>query len=187
MENEIQENETPLSNEQEAEAPETSEPEKAEVKEPEQSKEFQSALAQKEFQREKREKAEARVKELEEKLQKVGQGTSVPVNPLEVVKLGKALSDYNEDETEFIIRNATDKSPDGIIKASQDDWVKTAIQAKREKVEKSKKIPEPSNVSSGEGFSEEIDIRGAAKLPDSEYKKLREKLISKGEQEGTRI
>ncbi|MHA1482586.1 MAG: hypothetical protein ACTSQA_04010 [Candidatus Heimdallarchaeaceae archaeon] len=127
-------------NPEETKVEETEEPEKSKVEKPEQSKELQSALAQKEHQREKREQAE---KELA-KLKETKSNIPASQNPMEVVKLAKALEGYSEEEVEFITRNSTDKSIDGIINASKDDWVKTAIQAKREKVAKENKTPEPS-------------------------------------------
>ena len=108
----------------------------------EKSKELQSALAQKEHFRTKAEKLEAEKKTLEEKLK--GTGQVMPTDPLEIVKLGKALAEYSEEEVDFIIRNASEKSPEGIIKASKDEWVMTAIQARRDKVEKEKQTLEPS-------------------------------------------
>ena len=122
--------------------------EKAEAEKTEkQSKDLQSAVAQKEHFRTKTEKLEAEKKELEEKLAKAGQGTSMPTDPLEIVKLGKALGEYNEDEIDFIIRNASDKSPEGIIKASQNEWVQIAIKGMREKVAEKEKIPAPGSAS----------------------------------------
>ena len=110
--------------------------------EEEKSKELQSALAQKQHFRSKAEKLEAEKKALEEKLK--GTGQVMPTDPLEIVKLGKALAEYSEEEVDFIIRNATEKSPEGIIKASKDEWVATAVQARRDKVEKEKQTLEPS-------------------------------------------
>lgn len=72
-------------------------------------------------------------------------------DPLEVVKLGKVLKDYSEEETEFIIRNASTKDIDGIIGAEKDPMVQAAIQATREKVANDNAIPEPSGASLG-GF-----------------------------------
>ena len=69
-----------------------------------------------------------------------------PSDPLEVVKLGKVLKDYTEEETEFIIRNAPTKNIDGIINAEKDEMVQLAIKSKREKVAKEKHlIPLPLN------------------------------------------
>jgi len=147
--NEEIENDT-LKNEEEVETPETleeenpeepeKEPETSKVEKPEQSKELQSALAQKEHQREKREQAE---KELA-KLKETKSNIPASQNPMEVVRLAKALEGYSEEEVEFITRNASEKSIDGIVSATKDEWVKTAIQAKREKVANESKTPEPS-------------------------------------------
>ena len=143
MTNEKMENETPK-NETEKETPQTPETETLETPEgdnPLETKELQSALAQKEHFREKFEKANKQLSELQAK-----PNSDLPLsqNPMEVVKLAKALEGFNEDEVEFITRNASDKSIDGIISATKDEWVDTAIQAKREKVEKEKQIPEPT-------------------------------------------
>lgn len=126
-----QENETPK-NELETETPQTPAAEKPEDK----SKDLQSALAQKEHWREKAEKLEKRL-----------ESSNIPTgtNPMEVVRLAKALEKYNEDEVEFITRNASEKSIDGIINASQDEWVRTAIDARREKVKNENAVPEPSS------------------------------------------
>ena len=144
----------------------------------EKSKELQSALAQKEHFREKAEKFEARVKELEEKAnpnEPFSKGET-PQSPLDIVKLGKALNKYDETEVDFIIRNAQDKSPEGIIKASQDEWVKDAIQARREKVAKEQKIPAPSAPS---GTASSIDVtkivkEGERSIAESVAKKVAE-------------
>jgi len=121
--------------EQKVEEPE--EPKTSKVEKPEQSKELQSALAQKEHFRKKYEEAQ-------DELKKPRNSTFTGQNPMEVVKLTKALEGYSEEEVEFITRNASDKSIEGIVGASKDDWVKTAIQARREKVAKESKTLEPS-------------------------------------------
>ena len=101
---------------------------------------MQSALAQKEHFRKKYEESQ---KELGKPKPTTPEDT-LTGNPMEVVHLAKALGDYTEDEVEFITRNAPEKSIQGIIDASKDDWVKTAILARREKVDKEKSIPLPS-------------------------------------------
>ena len=92
------ENETPK-NESEKETPEIP-PEKTEeksekVEKPEQSKELQSALAQKEHFRTKYEEAQKSLDELNKE-----PSIKLPPsqNPMEVVKLAKALEGYNEEE-----------------------------------------------------------------------------------------
>ena len=141
------------------------------------SKDLQSALAQKDHFRTKAEEAEAKKVELEQKLTGAGQVTSMPVDPLEVVKLGKALSDFNEDETSFIIKNAKDKTPQGIVEASKDEWVADAIKARREKVAKEKQILGPSN--SGSGGSPHFTAKSPqeiAKMSKEDYDKYLEQL-----------
>jgi len=121
---------------EETEVEKTEESEKSTVEKPEQSKELQSALAQKEHFRKKYEESQ---KELGKPKSNIS-----TADPMEVVHLTKALEGFNEDEVEFITRNASEKSIQGTIDASKDDWVKTAIQARREKVESENKIPEPT-------------------------------------------
>jgi len=150
---EEEEKETPEQTEEETEAPEeTSEPEKTD-----QSKDLQSALAQKEHFRKKYEDSLTKIKKLE-KSDKVSPDMPAPSNPMEVVKLAKALEGYNENEVDFIVRNASDKSIDGIIDATKDEWVETAIKAKREKAEGDKKTPSPSSPSSVIGGKTEEDL-----------------------------
>ena len=118
----------------------------------EKSKDLQSAIAQKEHFRTKHEETQ---KELD--VLKGGKPLGVKPevseewiasnDPLEIVRLGKTLQGFDEKETEFIIRNAPTRDIEGIIKSSQDEWVKTAIEAKGEKVVKENKIPSPSSPS----------------------------------------
>jgi hypothetical protein len=89
-------------------------------------------------------------------------------DPLEIVKLGKVLKDYDEQETEFIIKNAPSKDIDGIIKAEKDEMVQFAIKSRREKATKENKVPSPSG-SSG-GFSEK-SAQEVEKLSRDDHKK----------------
>lgn len=147
LEEEKEEKETPEENQEEGEeeTPETPEPEKTEDK----SKDLQSAIAQKEHFRTKAEKLESEKKELEDKLK--GYSSKDLGDPLEGVRLGKALADKSEDEADAIITyakgkfNTTKPTPEQIIQASKDEWVTTAISAKRAKVAGENKTPEPSS------------------------------------------
>jgi len=136
-----------LETNEETESLETDEPEKVG-----QFKDLQSAIAQKEHFRAKAEKAEAEKKALEERLK--GYSTKVTGDPLEAVRLGKALAQNSEEETDAIITYAKGKfntltpTPEQIIQASKDEWVTTAITARRVKVEGENKTPEPSSPSS---------------------------------------
>lgn len=89
-------------------------------------------------------------------------------DPLEVVRLGKALKDYDEDETEFIIRNAKSKDIGGIIKAEKDEMVQFAIKSRREKKVKENKVPPPSGSSGGFMEKSPEDIE---KMSEEEHKK----------------
>jgi len=104
-----------------------------------------------------------------------------PSDPLEIVKLGKTLKDYNEEETEFIIKNAHTKDIGGIINAEKDEMVQLAIKAKREKVEKEKALnpsttqseveTKPTSVDErlkkAETFAEQEKILSELEYPDS--------------------
>jgi len=148
--------------EEETKGEETPETPEAEKPDDDKSKELQSAIAQKKAYRVKYEKAQKELNKLKETPE-----TKLPTstNPMEVVKLAKALEGYSEEEVSFITRNATDESIDGIIKATKDDWVKTAIQSQRDKVDKEKGTPSPTSPASIKGKSD-ADI---AKMSDKEY------------------
>jgi hypothetical protein len=79
-------------------------------------------------------------------------------NPMEVVKLAKALEGYNEDEVDFITRNSKSGKIDDILAVTKDEWVKDAIDARRKKVADLKKTPGStgSEFSSGEKSIAEI-------------------------------
>ena len=138
---------TPEENQEgEEETPETP-PEKTEE---DKSKDLQSALAQKDHFRTKAEKLEKELQAIKSsKKEEPEKLWEAPNDPLEIVRLGKTLKDYTEEETEFIIRNASSKDIKGIMEAEKDVWVRTAIKAQREKVVKEKALnpstqqPEP--------------------------------------------
>lgn len=135
---------------------ETPTPEKGEAEKPEESKDLQSAIAQKEHWREKAEKAEKELQELKGKPADKPQEKPQEVkttNPMEVVKISKILNKYSDEESEYLISRAGGMSYEAIKKAEEDPWTKVAIEAMREKVEKENSILEPSGVSKG-GFKE---------------------------------
>ena len=106
-------------------------------------------------------------------------------DPLEVVKLGKALKDYSDEETEFIIRNAPSKDINGIVKAEKDPWVQSAIQATREKVAKENKVPEPSSPASEADFSDaEEVVRKGREAVIAEAQRRAAELARRGRGEG---
>jgi hypothetical protein len=157
------------------ETPETPAAEKPE----EESKELKSALAQKDHFRTKYEEEAKKRAELEEKLSKPGTAQSVPTDPMEIIKLAKAVQDYSAEEVEFASRTTTDKSPVGLIKALNDDWVKTAIQGMRDKVAKEQAIPASSSPS---GFpSKEKEITD--KTPKDEVEDITKERFQKAEKE----
>jgi len=98
----------------------------------EESKELKSALAQKKHFKDKYEEAKKKL----EGLKKSDEISDMPStnDPIAMVKLAKALEGFSEEEVDFMVRNAKDKSINALVDASKDDWVQTAIKAKREKV-----------------------------------------------------
>jgi len=169
----------------EQETPETP-PENTEDK----SKDLQSALAQKEHFREKFDTSQEELKELKEKLQsltkeKEGSKEETPkseisatTNPMELVRLNKALEGYSEDEVEFIIKNAPTKDIDGIVGATKNEWVKTAINAMRDKVEKEKKVPSPTSRAPKIGDKTVADMSDTEKRDN--FAELVRQAVSKG-------
>lgn len=139
MENENIENDT-LTNESEMETPQTPEAEK-----PETSKELLSAIAQKDHFRKKFEESQKEIEELRRDPKFSSQVSSM--DTMQAVRLSKALQGFSEEETDFILRNTPGKTPDEIIKASQDEWVKDAIQARRAKAAAQNKVPSPGSSS----------------------------------------
>jgi len=103
-------------------------------------------------------------------------------DPLEVVKLGKALKDYSDEETEFIIRNSPSKNIEGIVKAEKDPWVQAAIKSQREKVERESKIPEPSSPSATFNKEDAVKTVKEGKVAEIVAKKMAE-LERKGGEE----
>ena len=75
-------------------------------------------------------------------------------DPMEAVRLGKALAEHNEEEADIVITFAKGKfntltpTPEMIIQAAKDEVVMGAINARRRKVESENKTPSPSSPSS---------------------------------------
>lgn len=161
--------ETPEETEEETETPEETPQEEKPEAEPEKSKELQSALAQKKHYKEKADKAQ---KELDKFKKASDTNLPSPANPMEVVKLAKALEGYSEEEVSFISRNASGDSIDDIINATKDDWVKTAIQSKRDKVELEKATPSPTAPASLKGKTEADLKKMSGKDYNSYIKKI---------------
>ena len=104
------------------------------------------------------------------------EGEQKAYDPFEAVKLGKVLKDFDEAETDFILRNARSKSIEDIQAAAKDDMVQSAIMSRREKVAKESKVPSPSS-SGSSGFSEKSpsDIEKMSREEHKEYVKEVEK------------
>ena len=93
-------------------------------------------------------------------------------NPMEVVKLAKALEGYSEDEVDFITRNSGSAKIDDIIKASKDEWVNDAIEARRKKDLDKKKVPGSSSPDFSQPSKNYKDI---AKMSKEEFRDYAEK------------
>ncbi len=182
-----EEMETQETNEEETSENSNEETEKTEEAEKpkEKSKDLQSALAQKEHYRSKLEKADADKKALEDKLK--GFNSKTTGDPMEAVRLGKALADISEEEADIVITYAKGKfnnlnpTPEQIIQASKDKWVTTAIKAEREKVAGENKTPEPSSPSSTFGGKTPEEVE---KMSSKEFAKHAREAFR---EEGTRI
>lgn len=175
--------ETQETNEEEASETSNEETEKTKKAEkPEKSIDVQSVLAQKDHFRTKLEKSEAEKKVLEEKLK--GFTSQITGDPMEAVRLGKALKDTSEEEADVIITYAKGKfntlkpTPEQIIQASKDEWVTTAITAKREKVAGENKTPAPSSPSTTLGGKTPEEVEKMDSKTFAKY--ARENLKEKG-------
>ncbi len=83
------------------------------------------------------EKAEKEKKALEAKLAK---GQPESADAIDLIKLGKKLQDYSDEELDFVTEHAKSKKPEDVLKALENPFVVSGIQAHREKVEKEKGI-----------------------------------------------
>ena len=104
-------------------------------------------------------------------------------DPMEAVRLGKALAEISEEEAETITSFAKGKfntltpTPEQIIEASKDDFIMGAITAKREKVAGENKTPAPSSPASivGGKTAEEL-----GKLETRDFAKIARQSFSGG-------
>lgn len=154
------------------------EPEQAETEKSEKSIDPKSLQAQKEHYRKKYEDALGKLDKYE-KSSKSSDKAELPqtTSPMDTVKLAKALEGHSEDEIDFIVRNSSGNSPQDIVEASKDEWVKTAIEAKRKKAEEENKTPEPSSPSSAVKDKTSEDIE---KMSDADYNKWLNENVGKG-------
>ena len=159
----------------------------------EQSKELQSALAQKDHFREKAEKAQKDFDEYKSKHPETELPAGTPKedveiweasnDPLEIVKFNKVLKDYDEAETEFIMQNSPTRNLEGIMKAVENPMVQAAIQGMRDKAEAENKVPPPSSPSSTvKVVDAEKAVRDGTVAEDvaERYKKLEESGTGEG-------
>jgi hypothetical protein len=66
------------------------------------------------------------------------------VDTLDLIKLGKKLQDYTDEEIDFAATYSKSTRPEDILKALGDEMVQLAISAKRDKVDKEKKALTPT-------------------------------------------
>ena len=141
------------------------------------SAEMKTALAQKEHFRAKAEKLEVENAKLRTSQPQNGNS----IDALEITRLGKSISQYDDSETDYIIERAKGKfntlnpTPNQIVEASKDEWTQSAILQRREKVLKEQAL-NPSNkqpdIRTKKSFEEELV---EASLEDAE-----KMLIEKG-------
>jgi len=109
---------------------------------------------------------ESELKKTKEELDKAKKASQPATgDPMEAVRLGKALAEISEEEADIIVTYAKGKfnnlvpTPEQIIQASKDDWVADAIKVRREKVAGEDKTPAPSSPSSIVGGKTSEDLQ----------------------------
>lgn len=146
-------------------------------------KDFQTASAQKEHFREKFEKIQPK----EPREPKENPTPVDATNPLEMVKLAKAFSDYDADEIEFITNHAKSSKTEDLLKSANDEWVKRAIKAHREEIEKEKKIPSSSSPGSTVGMKspqEAFKLATDKRITDEKIEELTKKAFEENKKSG---
>lgn len=73
------------------------------------------------------------------------------IDSVDLIKLGKKLQDYSDEELDFVTEHAKSKKPEEILKALENPFIQAGIQSHREKVEKEKLTLKPS------GTQQEVD------------------------------
>lgn len=114
------------------------------------------------------EKAEKEVKILK------GQRVPVETDSIDLIKLGKKLQDYSDEELDFVTEHAKSKSPVDVLKALENPFIQMGIKANREKVDKEKLNLKPSNRQSES--DEPISLEQA--LAEAPNQAEREKLLA---------
>lgn len=71
-----------------------------------------------------------------------------PVDSIDMIKLGKKLKDYSDEELDFVTEFAKSKKPEEILKALENPFVQSGISAYREKTEKEKLTLTPTGTQS---------------------------------------
>lgn len=73
-----------------------------------------------------------------------------PGNPdaIDLIKLGKKLQDYTDDELDFVTEHAKSKKPEDILKALENPFIQAGIEANRQKVAKERQALTPSDTQS---------------------------------------
>jgi hypothetical protein len=66
------------------------------------------------------------------------------LDSVDLIKLGKKLQDYTDEELDFVTEFAKSKKPEDILKALENPFVKQGITASRETIEKQKLSVKPS-------------------------------------------
>lgn len=66
------------------------------------------------------------------------------VDSVDLIKLGKKLQDYSDDELDFVVGYAKSKKPEDILKALENPYIQAGVKSQREKVEKEKLSLKPT-------------------------------------------
>jgi len=67
------------------------------------------------------------------------------IDSVDLIKLGKKLQDYSDDELDFVTEYANSKDPEKILSALENPFVQQGIAASREKLEKERLAAKPSS------------------------------------------
>ncbi len=88
------------------------------------------------------EKAEKALKHKPQEISKEG------VDSIDLIKLGKKLQDYSDDELDFVTEFAKSKKPEDVLRALENPFVQKGISAYREQLEKERLSLKPSSTQS---------------------------------------
>lgn len=135
-------------------------------------REKEEALKKFEDQRIRAEKAEKAKKLLDPlKVEK----TESSFEPIELVKVGKKLQDYSDDELDFVVEHSKSKNPDDILKTLENPFIQAGIKARREQLERERQTLNPAGsqpeVDKPRSFTEKVKAASSLKEQEELLKK----------------